>query len=376
MIAPKFIPVCEPDLSGNELQYLQQCIETNWVSSEGPYVRKLEEQLAERTGRRHGIAVANGTAALEIAVKVLGLGPGDEVIVPSFTIVSSVNAIVKSGATPVLVDLEPMTLTMDVNQVREKITAKTKAIMVVHIYGLPADMDPILDLAERNGLQVIEDAAEMLGQTYKERPCGAFGNVSVFSFYANKFVTTGEGGMMVTDDEAIAAACRGFRNLCFQPARRFHHEDMGWNYRLNNLQAALGVAQLERLDETCQRKRKIAANYDQLLSGLEKIELPPSESMFAKSIYWVYGIVLSDEVSIDANKMMTGLDRRRIGSRPFFWPMHEQPVFQKMGLFHGERHPVSERLARRGFYIPNGLGLSDDQQTYITESIRQVLTDV
>jgi len=250
-----FIPVNEPLLDGNEKKYLLECIETGWISSEGPFVKRFEELFSRRVGRREGIAVANGSGALDIAVKALGVGPGDEVILPTFTIVSCAAAVVRCGATPVLVDADPRTWNMNIAQVAEKITAQTKAIMVVHIYGLPVDMNPVLELARNHGLKVIEDAAQMHGQTYHGKPCGSFGDISTFSFYPNKHVTTGEGGMLVCDDPELAERCRGLRNLCFQPKKRFVHEELGWNYRMTNLQAALGLAQLERLDEVVVRKR-------------------------------------------------------------------------------------------------------------------------
>src|SRR5438105_13507940 len=254
-----FIPVNEPLLDGNEKKYLAECIDTRWISSEGPFVQRLEEGMAQHVGRKYGIAVCNGSAALDVAVTALGLGPGDEVILPTFTIISCAAAIVRAGATPVVVDCDPLTWNMDIEQVAQKITPRTRAIMVVHIYGLPVDMDPILELAEKHGLKIIEGAAELIGQTYRSqwsvvsgqwsvRPCGSFGDISTFSFYPNKHVTTGEGGMIVTDDSELAERCRSLRNLCFQAKRRFVHEELGWNLRFTNLQAALGLAQLETLD--------------------------------------------------------------------------------------------------------------------------------
>ncbi len=368
-----FIPVCEPDLSGNEKKYVLDCLESGWISSEGSFVADFEKSVASRVNRSFGVAVANGSAALEIAVKALGLGVGDEIIVPTFTIISCVNAIVKCGATPVLVDMDPVTLTMDVNQVKARITPRTKAIMVVHIYGLPADMDPLLEIARDGDLKIIEDAAEMMGQTYKGEPCGSFGDVSIFSFYSNKFVTTGEGGMLVTDNEDIADACRSLRNLCFQPGRRFHHEDIGWNYRMGNIQAAIGVAQMERLEDTVSTKRRIAETYNRLFQGCAGIELPPQSCSYSESIYWVYGVVLDDTIEFDAEELLGQLAKLSIGTRPYFWPMHEQPVFLEMGLFAGEGYSVSERLARRGLYIPNGLNITGEQQSYVADTIKRLI---
>jgi len=368
-----FIPVNEPLLDGNEKKYLAQCIDTGWISSEGPFVAEFEERFAARVGRKHGIAVSNGSVALDAAVAALRLGPGDEVILPTFTIISCAAAIVRAGAVPVLVDCNPNTWNMDVDQVRARIGPRTRAIMPVHLYGLPVDMDPLLQLAQAHSLAVIEDAAEMHGQTYKGRPCGSFGDISTFSFYPNKHVTTGEGGMLVTDDAQLAERCRGLRNLCFMSGRRFVHEELGWNFRMTNLQAALGLAQLERLDEFVQRKRAMGALYHDLLAGLGGIESAPSRTDYASSIYWVFGVVLTERVGFDAAEAMARLARAGVGTRPFFWPMHEQPVFRRMGLFEGEHHPVAERIARRGLYLPSGLALTPKQIQASARALRSVL---
>ena len=368
-----FIPVNEPLLDGNEKKYLIECIETGWISSEGPFVRRFEEEFSSRVERKHGIAVANGSGALDIAVKAVGIGPGDEVIMPTFTIISPALSVVSAGATPVLVDSDPVTWNMDVTQIEDKITSRTKAILVVHIYGLPVDMDPVLDIAQRHGLIVIEDAAEMHGQTYKGRPCGSFGEISTFSFYPNKHVTTGEGGMIVTDDDELADRCRSLRNLCFGKERRFVHEDLGWNYRMSNLQAAVGLAQLERLDEFVGRKREMGRRYTELLSDVPGIRLPLASTDYAENIYWVYGIVLDDSVKLDAEQAMDKLRERGIGTRPFFWPMHAQPVFERIEFAVKWDWPVAERFARRGLYLPSGLGMLPGQTERVTETLKSVI---
>jgi perosamine synthetase len=374
MTPKQFVPVNEPLLDGNEEKYLVECIRTGWISSEGPFVEQFETKFAARVGRRYGIAVSNGSVALDAAVAALGIGKGDEVIMPTFTIISCAAAVVRAGAVPVLVDCDPVTWNMDVNQVRARIGARTRAIMPAHIYGLPVDMDPLMDLARTHRLAVIEDAAEMHGQTYRGRPCGSFGDISTFSFYPNKHVTTGEGGMLVTDDAQIADRCRRLRNLCFQPGRRFVHDELGWNFRMTNLQAALGVAQLERLDDFVARKRGMGQRYRQCLSGLGAIEIPPHETAYSENIYWVFGLVLGDQVSFDAAEAMARLDRCGVGTRPFFWPMHEQPVFRRMGLFEGEQYPVAERIARRGFYLPSGMALTKQQLEVSAAALRGVLS--
>ena len=367
------IPVNEPLLNGNEKKYLNECIDTGWISSEGPFIKKFEEKFAARVGRKHGIAVTNGTAAIDTMVEVLGIGPGDEVILPTFTIISCILQIIRSGATPVLVDSDPVTWNMDVSQIEAKITPRTKAIMIVHIYGLPVDVDPVLDIAQKHGLKVMEDAAEMHGQTYKGAPCGSFGDISTFSFYPNKHITTGEGGMIVTDDEEIAETCRGLRNLCFQPKKRFVHERLGWNLRMTNIQAALGLAQLERLDEFVCRKRAMGKLYTELLSSIVSIQLPLPRTSYTDNIYWVYSIVLKDAVPFDAEMAMKKLASKNIGTRPFFWPLHEQPVFRKTGLCTKENYPVAERIARRGFYIPSGMALTEQQINLVAEAMKEIL---
>ena len=368
----EFIPVNEPLLDGKEKQYLNQCIDTGWISSEGPFVKQFEAAFAERVGRKHGIAVCNGSLAIDAAVAALEIQPGDEVILPTFTIISCALAILRAGAMPVVVDCNPHTWNMEAEQIESKITPKTKAILVVHIYGLPVDIDPILALADKYGLGVIEDAAEMHGQTYKGRPCGSFGDLSTFSFYPNKHVTTGEGGMIVTNEEGLAQRCRSLRNLCFQPQQRFVHEEMGWNLRMTNLQAAVGMAQLERLDEFIVRKRRMGRRYRELLGEVPGLQLPLSQTDYAENIYWVYGVILQDEVPFDGAEAMKRLREYKIGTRPFFWCMHEQPVFRKRGLFEGESCPVAERMARRGFYLPSGLALTEGQIEQVAEAVKGI----
>jgi perosamine synthetase len=373
------IPVNQPLLNGNELKYLTECIETGWISSEGPFVRRLEEGMAQLTGQRHGVAVANGSVALDVAVTALGLGPGDEVILPTFTIIACAAAIVRAGAIPVVVDSEPLTWNIDPARIEEKITPRTRAIMVVHIYGLPVDMDPVLQIAERHGLKIIEDSAEQIGQEYwspgnVSRSVGSFGAVATFSFYPNKHVTTGEGGMVLTSDDALAKRCRDLRNLCFGKRRRFVHEALGWNFRMSNLQAAVGVAQLERLPQTIEKKRIIGAWYDELLSDMGVLERLPSRTAYAENVHWVYGVVLKDTVPFDAEEAIQRLSALGIGTRPFFWPMHEQPVLRNRGLFKGVSCPVAERIARRGFYLPSGVALERAQTETVAQALRKILT--
>ncbi len=367
------IPVNEPLLDGDERKYLNQCIDTGWVSSEGPFVPLFEEKFAARVGRRHGISVCNGSAALDLAVVALGIGKGDKVILPTFTIISCAAAIVRAGAIPVVIDSDSLSWNMDITRIEEKICPRTKAIMAVHIYGLPIDMEPLLQLAKKYELKIIEDAAEMHGQTYYGQPCGSFGDISTFSFYSNKNITTGEGGMIVTDDDILAKQCRSLRNLCFQEQKRFVHEDLGWNFRMSNIQAAIGVAQVDRLDETVAKKRYIGRRYTELLANERKLQLPLPKTKYAENIYWVYGVVLSEDVPFDAEEVMRRMSKYHIGTRPFFWSMHEQPVFRKMGLFSNDILPVAENLSRRGFYIPSGIAITDQQINRVVEVMCEVL---
>jgi perosamine synthetase len=367
------IPVNQPVLSGNEKKYLCECIDTEWISSEGPFVKRLESGMAELTGREHGIAVCNGSVALDVALAALNIGPGDEVILPAFTIISCGAAIVRAGATPVVVDAEAATWNLDVSVVEKLLTPRTKAIMAVHIYGLPVDMDPLLDLARRRGLKVIEDAAEVIGQTYRGRPCGGLGDASTVSFYPNKHITTGEGGMVLVNDTALADRCRSLRNLCFDKERRFMHEELGWNFRMSNMQAAVGVAQLERIEETVKQKRLIGGWYNDLLHGLPGIELPLAATDCAENIYWVYGVVLGEAVGFDAREAIKRMRAKGVDCRHFFWPMHRQPVFERMGLFAGVSCPVAERLAHRGFYLPSGLALTREQAEQSARALREIV---
>lgn len=373
------IPVNQPLLDGNEGRYLQECIDSGWISSEGPFIGRFEAGMAACAGRRYAVAVANGTAALELAVASLQLEPGSVVVLPTFCIISCAAAVVRNSCLPLFVDADPLTWNLDLDRLAELLAEeigrrgnrKIKAIMAVHTYGLPVDMDRLLNLADQYGLAVIEDAAEMHGQMCRGRACGSYGDLSVFSFYPNKLVTTGEGGMVLTDDPRLAERCRSLRNLCFQPEKRFVHDELGYNFRMSNLQAAVGVAQLERLEQFVRRKRRIGEQYDASLAGGDLLQRPLRHTDYAENIYWVYGVVLKDSVSLDAAAMMERLAARGIASRPFFWPMHEQPVFRRMGVLSDGNgcHPVAERLARRGFYLPSGLALTDEQIATVAETL-------
>ena len=375
------IPVNEPALDARDLELVTDCVRTGWVSSAGKYIESFESGWAEYCGRKHGIAVSNGTTALQVAARCAGLGPGDEVIMPTFTIVSCALAVAELGAIPVLVDSDPRTWCMDVGQVAAKITSRTKAIMPVHMYGHPVDMDPLLALAKKHSLVIIEDAAEAHGAEYCEgrasgkgrwRRCGSFGELSTFSFYANKLITTGEGGMVLCDDDRLAETARSHRNLAFVPERRFLHRELGQNYRLTNMQAAMGVAQLERFPRIVARKREVAARYTEGLQGLRDVQLPIEES-WARSVFWMYGLVLGDSHEFDATEAASRFRAAGVDTRPFFLGMHAQPVFHDRGWYLKESYPVADRLAARGFYLPSGLALTNDQVDTVIDVTRKLL---
>jgi len=366
------VPVNAPLLNGNEKKYLNECIDTGWISSEGPFIKRFEDDMSSCVGRKYATACTSGTAALDIAVGALELKSHDEVIMPSFTIISCAQSLVTHGITPILVDSDYQTFNMKIEDIEEKISSKTKAIMIVHIFGLTVDVDPILELAKKYNLKIIEDAAQMHGQTYKGKKCGSFGDISIFSFYPNKHITTGEGGMVLTDDEALDKRAKSLRNLCFTQDR-FIHEELGYNYRMTNMQAALGVAQLEQIDKIVEKKRWIGNSYNELLKDIDTINLPVVKTDYCKNIYWVYAITLKDDYEKTAKQIMKELREYKIGTRPFFYPMHKQPVFNKLGFFLKDELPNSEKLYEKGFYIPSGLALTKEQMIEVSAILHKVL---
>ena len=366
------IPVNSPLLAGNEKKYLNECIDTGWISSEGPFVKKFENNMANYIGRKYATACSNGSAAIDIAVRALELKAGDEVIMPTFTIISCAQSLVNHGVTPVLIDSDYKTFNINVEEIESKITSKTKAIMIVHIFGLTTDVGPLIKIAKKHNLKIIEDAAEVIGQNYKGQKCGSFGDISTFSFYSNKHITTGEGGMVLTDDKNLDDRAKSLRNLCFTNDR-FVHEEIGFNYRLTNMQAALGVAQLEQIEDIIIKKRWIGNIYNELLKDLDMINLPLSKTNYCENIYWVYAITLKDNCVKTAKQVMNELHELEIGTRPFFFPMHKQPIFNKKGLFLNEMLPNSEKLYQKGFYIPSGLARTEDQLKKVSSALHKVL---
>lgn len=348
------IPVSAPSIGEEELQNVVDCIKRGAISGtvEGDYIEEFESSVCQQCGRKYGVATSSGTTALALAVASVGIKPGDEVIVSTFTNIATAFASVYVGARPIFVDSEALTWNIDPHKIEGKITSATKAIIPVHIYGHPADMDPITEIAEKYGLYVIEDAAEAQGATYKGKAVGGIGHIGCFSFYANKLITTGEGGMLVTDDADIAKQARLLRNLAFSTREKFIHEYVGYNFRMTNLQAAVGVAQMKKLDMHCNMKREIARKYNERLSDVARLQLPV-EMSWAKNVYWMYGVLLRDGTP-ERDKVREKLAAKGIETRNFFHPLHKQPVFLNSGISQGESLPVSELLGRRGFYLPSG----------------------
>lgn len=358
--------VSETLLDGNEHRYVSECLETNWVSSAGPYVRRFEEAFAAAVGCRHGVACSSGTAALHLALAAAGVGEGDEVLIPTFTMISTANAVRYLGASPVLVDSEPETWNLDVGALAAKVSPRTRAIVPVHIYGHPVDMDPLLELAERHGLAVVEDAAEAHGAVYRERRVGSLGDAAAFSFYGNKIVTTGEGGMVTTNDEAIAARARELRDLSFSAERHFWHRSVAFNYRMSNVQAAIGLAQTERLAELVERRRENRRRYVEALSGIAGLGLP-AERPDVRNVFWMFAITVGEEFGCSRDELRRRLAAAGVETRTFFVPIHVQPAY--FDAHRGERYPVAEELCRTGLYLPSGPSLSAADIAYVARQV-------
>lgn len=375
------IRVYEPTVGDEEIDRIATSLRSGWIT-QGPAVADFERHWADYCGRKYGIAMSSGTAALQAAVAALDLKPRDEVILPTFTMIACAMAVVRGGATPVLVDCDPKTWCMDPEEVEAKVTSRTRAIMPVHIYGHPVDMDPILDCARRHDLAIIEDAAEAHGAEYETKRktpdaawnrVGSFGTMSCFSFYANKIVTTGEGGMVLTDDADLAERLRSLRNMCFGTKQRFCHESLGFNFRMTDLQAAIGLAQVNRIQEILLKKRNIAIRYRERLQGMKALQLATQEP-WAKNVFWMYGVVLTEASRMDARECASKLEVKGIETRPFFLGMHEQPALHRRGLFRDEHYPIAEHLSRQGLYLPSGPGLKDGDIEFVCDAVKGVLT--
>ena len=368
----KFIPVSIPHISNQDIKSVNRVLKKGWISSDGPEVKSFEKQFSKKINRRYSAAVSNGTAALEIAIKALNIKKNDEVIIPNFTIISNALAVVKQNAKPVLIDCDLKTWNIKIDDLEKKINRRTKALIVTHIYSFANDMDKILKICKKHKIFLIEDAAEVIGLKYKNRLCGSFGDISTFSFYANKQVTTGEGGMISTNSFKLYNKCKSLRNLCFGEKQRFNHDDIGWNYRITNIQAALGINQLKRLNSIVKRKMEIGNYYFQQLSKNKNIYMTPPNIAFSKNIYWVVGIMIKNK-KILASKIIKKLNNFGIGARPFFWPIHEQQIFKKMKIFPPGKYPNSSYLGRYGFYIPSYFKISNSEMNYIISIINKLL---
>jgi len=365
------IPVCTPLLGGNEKKYVDDCLKTNWISSAGKYVQLFEEKFSRYCGTKYGIATTSGTTALHLALAAAGIGPGDEVIMPTFTIASPAFAALYCGAKPVFVDAQLDTWNIDPQKIEAKITKKTKAIIPVHIYGHPCDMTAIMRIARKHKLLVIEDAAEAHGAEYKKKKVGGIGHISCFSFYGNKIITCGEGGMVVTSDKKIAKQCRNLKNLSFIKKKRFWHNNLGFNYRMTNIQAALGFAQFEKINMYIKKRRTNAKLYNSRLKDIPGITLAV-ERPDVKNVHWMYSILINKKFGMSRKELITKLKVKRIETRTFFLPLHNQPVFKKMGYASKNRYPVAEEISRRGLYLPSGSGLKKNEIEYICECIKKI----
>jgi perosamine synthetase len=360
------IPVFAPWLSENVRRYVLDCVDSGWISSLGQYVERFERDFAAFCEARHGVATSNGTTALHLALVTLGIGPGDEVLVPDLTFVSTANVVRYTGATPVLVDVDLRTWGMDPADARRKLTPRTRAIIPVHLYGHPVDMDSLLALAAAHGLEVVEDAAEAHGARHRGRRVGALGKIGAFSFYGNKIITTGEGGMVVTNDPALAERAAFLRDHAMDPRRRYYHPEVGFNYRMTNIQAAIGCAQLEQADPILPRRKEIAAAYQAGLAGIAGLTPPPAQP-WAENVYWMYSVLVEPAFGADREAVRAGLRERGIDSRPFFVPLHELPPYRQDAPF-----PVTTALAAKGINLPSGTGLLPAEIAAVCNALREL----
>lgn len=368
------IPVNEPLLSKKAIKNIVDCVRSGWISSKGKYIKSFEKEFAEFCGVRYGVSVTSGTTALHLALASLNIKKGDEVIMPTFTMIATAYSALYQGAKPVFVDSEAKTWNVDLDAMEDAINPKTKVIMPVHIYGHPVDMDRVLKIAKKHNLYVIEDAAEAHGAEFKGKRCGSFGDFGCFSFYANKIITTGEGGMVVTDSKKLAEKAALLKDLSHSPKKRFLHTNLAYNYRMTNMQAAIGLAQLEIGEKLIKRKREIAALYHKHLKDIQGLTLP-FEDERVKSVYWMYSVVIDRAFGLTRDELMKRLFEKGIETRSFFIPMHKQPVIRRMKLALNKKFPVSDYISDHGLYLPTGLALKDKDILYVCEIIRKLQGD-
>ena len=367
------VPVNTPLLIGNEKKYLNECVNSGWIGTDGPFVKKFEDKFSKYVNKKYGVALSSGTAALDVAFAALNLKKGDEVILPTFTIISCLNYILRVGAIPVFIDSDLETWNMDTDLIESKITKKTKIILAVHIYGLPVEIDKILKIAKKYKLKVIEDSAELIGQRFKKNLCGSFGDISTFSFYTNKHITTGEGGMVLTNDKKLANRCASLRNLFFSSKKRFIHKEIGWNYRMSNLQAAVGLAQLEKIEYFIKVKRNMGRMYLKELSNEKYLDFQKKKIKFSNNIYWVFGVVLKKNCPISLEQLRKKLLIRGIQTRPFFYCLHKQPLLKNYKFKKSANLNNAENLSKNGFYLPSGLSLSEKKIKFVTKELKKIL---
>lgn len=363
------IPLCVPQIQGNEWKYIKECLDTNWVSSVGSYVDKFEESFRKYVHARKAIVTMNGTSALHLALLVLGIGADDEVIVPSLTFIASVNVIKYVRAKPVFVDVCRDTYCMDTSKIEKLITPKTKAIISVHLYGHPVDMEPLMELARKYDLYVIEDATEGLGALYKGKPVGTIGHIGCFSFNGNKLITTGAGGMLVTNNEELGEKAKFLSTQAkiVTENKAVYHSEIGYNFRMPNILAAMGCAQLENIEQYIQIKRKNAEYYNELLKEVRGITLPV-EKEWARNVYWLYSIIVEDEYGISRDELIKELYNAGIESRPFFMPIHEMTPY--IDCKHGDMH-ITKELAAKGLNLPSSVGLKFNEIGIVCDVIRK-----
>ena len=367
-----FFPVSKPFVSKQDIFAVNKTLKSGWISSDGPEVKNFENKFAKYVDRKFSVAVSSGTAALEIAVKALDIKKNDEVLIPNFTIISNAIAVLKQNAKPVLIDCNLDNWNINIDDIKKKITKKTKAIIVTHIYSFPNEMDKIIKICKKNKILIIEDAAEVLGLKYKGKKCGSFGDISTFSFYANKQITTGEGGMISVNNLNLYKKCKSLRNLCFGKKNRFNHDDIGWNYRMTNIQASLGLSQMNNINKIIKKKMQIGSQYYKNLNNNDNLKILPPSTTYSKNIYWVVGVLIKNK-KIKASILAKKLLKYGISTRPFFWPMHEQDIFRKMKLFKNSKFPNSTYLSRYGLYLPSYYGLKNKQIDYISSVINNIL---
>lgn len=363
------ITIAMPILNGNERKYVDECIDTGWISANGRFIAEFEKQFAEFCGVKYAIACCNGTVTLHLALRALGVGPGDEVIMPTLTYIATANAVAYCGATPVFVDSEPGTWNIDPAKIEEKITEHTKVIIPVHLYGLPCNMDAIMEIAQKHNIAVVEDAAEAHGATWKGKTVGSIGHIGSFSFFGNKIITSGEGGMLTTNDDALYERMKHLRSQGVDPNKRYWHTDIAYNYRMTNLQAAVGLAQLENIQWHLEQRARVAALYEKYIPMLEDWVTIQTVPEGAKHVYWMNSVILSEKVTLSRDEVMKRMEQKNIEMRPLFYPMHIMPPYMDKSVVA----PVAESVSSRGINLPSHGMLQEEHIRYVVDSLKDIL---